>query len=64
MAFSPNGMYLAIGGSQLSVYGATAHTELDRGTPANGVAAVAFSPSGNAIIAGLNGCGAVIVCSP
>jgi WD40 repeat protein len=68
VAFSPNGMYLAVGGAfstkQLSIYSVATHMELDRATPAGDVNSLTFSPSGAAIIAGLDACGSVIVCSP
>jgi WD40 repeat protein len=68
VAFSPNGMYLAVGGAfstkQLSIYSVATHMELDRATPAGDVNSLAFSPSGAAIVAGLDACGSVIVCSP
>ncbi len=67
VAISPNGMFLAVGGGfstkQLSIYGVTTHMELARATPAGDVSSVAFSPSGAAILAGLDACGSVIVCS-
>jgi hypothetical protein len=66
VAFSPNGLYLAVGGAfgvkQLSIYSVATHAEVDRTTPSGDVNAVAFSPSGSAIIAGLDACGTVIVC--
>ena len=68
VAFSPNGLYLAVGGAfstkQLSIYSVATHLELDRVTPAGDVSSLAFSPSGAAIVAGLDACGSVIVCSP
>ena len=68
VAFSPNGMYLAVGGAfatkQLSIYSVATHLELDRATPAADVNSLAFSPNGAAIVAGLDDCGSVIVCSP
>jgi WD40 repeat protein len=68
VAFSPNGMYLAVGGAfgktQLSIYSVATHMELDRATPAADVSSLVFSPNGAAIIAGLDACGSVIVCSP
>jgi WD40 repeat protein len=68
IAFSPSGMYVAVGGGfstkQLSIYNVATHMEADRTAPAGDVTAVAFSPNGSAIIAGLDTCGSVIVCSP
>ena len=68
VAFSPNGMYLAVGGAfstkQLSIYSVATHMELDRATPAADVSSLTFSPPGAAIVAGLDACGSVIVCSP
>jgi hypothetical protein len=61
-------MFLAVGGAfskkQLSIYSVATHMELDRATPAGDVSSLTFSPNGAAIIAGLDACGSVIVCSP
>jgi WD40 repeat protein len=69
IAFSPNGMYLAVGGAfqnaQLSIYSVANGTELTRANPAPAanIASLVFSPSGGAIIAGEDDCGTVLVCN-
>ena len=68
IAFSPNGMYVAVGGGfavkQLSIYNLATRAEVDRTTPAGGdINSLVFSPSGAAIIAGLDAGGYVIVCN-
>jgi WD40 repeat protein len=67
IAFAPSSKYLAVGGAfqvaQLSIYDVATHAEVDRTTPASDINTLVFSPSGAAIIAGLYGCGAVIVCN-
>jgi WD40 repeat protein len=68
IAFSPNGMYVAVGGAfsraQLSIYNASTHAEVDRTAtaPAGNIRGLAFAPNGAAIIAGLDECGYVLVC--
>jgi WD40 repeat protein len=66
LAFAPNGMYYAVGGgSQLSIYGMGSPTELDRlAAPMlmDGIASIAFSPNGRAMILGQDNCGRVLVC--
>ena len=67
LAFSPNGLYLAVGGAfyagQLSIYSVATHAEVDRMLPAANVNTLVFSPSGGAIIAGLDDCATVLVCN-
>jgi WD40 repeat protein len=67
LAFSPGGLYLAAGGAffagQLSIYSVASHTEVDRALPVNNIDTLVFSPSGAAIIAGEDDCGAVLVCN-
>ena len=67
IAFSPSGKYVAIGGAfsvaQLSIYDASSHAELDRATPEGDIKALVFAPNGNAIIAGTDECGYVLVCN-
>ena len=67
VTFAPSGMFLAVGGAfstkQLSIYNVATHAEVDRATPAADVESIAFAPNGSAIIAGLDDCGSVIVCT-
>jgi WD40 repeat protein len=67
IAFSPNGQYLAVGGAfyskRLSIYSVSTHAEVATVTPSADVVSLVFAPSGNAIIAGLDDCGTVLVCN-
>jgi len=67
IAFSPNGKYVAIGGafsvSQLSIYDAMTHAEIERVAPEGDIDALVFAPNGNAIIAGTDMCSYVLVCN-
>jgi hypothetical protein len=67
IAFSPNGMYVAIGGGfsvrQLSIYNLATRARIDGMEPAGDIDSLVFSPSGDAIIAGLDVAGNVIVCN-
>jgi hypothetical protein len=67
IAFSPSGLYLAVGGAfssrQLSIYSVATHAEMDRATPPGDVRSLVFSPNGAAIIAGLDECSYVVVCN-
>jgi WD40 repeat protein len=70
LAFSPNGMYLALGGAffnaQLSIYNVGTQAELARlaaPTLTANIQSLTFTPSGAALIAGEDDCGAVLVCN-
>jgi hypothetical protein len=61
-------MYLAVGGGftnkRLSIYSVASHTEVAYTVPSAGdVISLVFSPSGGAIIAGLDACAQVLVCN-
>ena len=69
VAFSPNGMYVAITGGfdqgSVSIWNVATRTMVSRyNLPAghNGLS-VAFSPSGSALVVGEQGCGKLTVCS-
>jgi hypothetical protein len=67
LAFSPDSRFIAAGGAfymgQLSIYNAMTHAEVDRWSPSGSVNALAFTPSGGALLAGMSTCGAVYVCN-
>jgi hypothetical protein len=67
IAFSPNGMYLAVGGAfskaQLSIYTLSTRAESARSTPAADINALVFSPDGASLIAGEDANATVIVCN-
>jgi WD40 repeat protein len=66
IAFSPNGMYVAVGGgftnTKLSIYNLATHTQVATAAPTGDINSLVFTPNGAAIIAGLDECGHIIVC--
>jgi hypothetical protein len=65
--FSPAGSHVAVaGGLVMSVYDLTTRAEAARANPAPAydVNSIVFAPNGSAIIAGLDDCGKVLVCTP
>jgi WD40 repeat protein len=65
--FSPDGRYLVAAGTfttpKVSLIAVSNHAETARYTPTDSADSVAFSPSGTAIVGGLDACGKVFVCS-